>query len=78
MEDEPDSLVLRYLRRIDESVGQLRDDMREVKFRLTSVEVAVANLASMEMSHYATTADRLDRLTARVERIERRLDLQEA
>ncbi len=78
MVDEPENLVLRYLRRIDESAGQLRDDMREVKARLTSVEVAVSNLASMEMSHYATTADRLDRLTARVERIERRLDLQEA
>jgi hypothetical protein len=78
MVDEPDSLVLRYLRRIDESVGQLRDDMREVKTRLNSVEVAVVNVASVEMSHYAATADRLDRLTAPVERMERRLDLQEA
>lgn len=64
MVDEPDSLVLRYLRRIDEKVDRLSDDMREVKQRLGSLEEISASLSR-----------RADRLDERVERIERRLDL---
>ena len=77
MSDEPENLVLVYLRRLDAKIDNVMEDMREVKLRLTSLEIAVGNAAATEMSHYAIMADRTDRLTARIERIERRLDLKE-
>ena len=64
---EPDSLVLVYLRRIDEKVDRLMDDVRDLKVRITGVE---ENLAGVNR--------RLDRLEVRVDRIERRLDLADA
>jgi archaellum component FlaC len=67
MASEPENLTLIYLRRIDEKVDRLIDDMNVVKARLTGVE---ENLAGVHR--------RIDRLEVRVERIERRLDLTEA
>ncbi|MDQ4135427.1 MAG: hypothetical protein M3158_04530 [Pseudomonadota bacterium] len=63
---EPDNIVLIYLRRIDEKVDRLTDDMRDLKVRMTGVE---ENLAGVQR--------RIDRLEMRLERIERRLDLVE-
>jgi archaellum component FlaC len=67
MADEPDNLVLQYLRRIDQRVERLTHDMHDMKLRMTSVEEGLAGVNR-----------RLDRLEDRVERIERRLDLVEA
>jgi predicted nucleic acid-binding Zn-ribbon protein len=64
MADEPDNIILVYLRRLDEKVDRLADDMREVKQRLGILE-----------QQYAVLSARIDRLDQRVERIERRLDL---
>ena len=64
---DPDNLVLVYLRRLDVSVSNLRDDMREVKQRLGALE---ANGAAL--------SQRLDRVGDRLDRIERRLELTEA
>jgi hypothetical protein len=77
MSDQPENITLRYLRRIDEAVSLIRDDMKEVKLRLTALETALGNLAATEISHYAITADRSDRVAARIERIETRRDLRE-
>jgi predicted nuclease with TOPRIM domain len=66
MADEPENLVLRYLRRIDDKLDRLVDDVRELKIRMTAVE---ENLASLNR--------RFDRLEVRVDRIERRLELTE-
>jgi tetrahydromethanopterin S-methyltransferase subunit G len=66
MSEEPDSLVLRYLRRIDEKVDRIAGDVADLKVRMTLVEEGLAGVNR-----------RLDRLEARVERIERRLDLAE-
>jgi predicted nucleic acid-binding Zn-ribbon protein len=74
MSGEPEDLVLRYLRRIDEKVDSLRDDMRDVKQRLTSLEGQVALLHG----DYARQSERIDRVELRLERIERRLNLAEA
>ena len=63
---DPDNLVLRFLRRIDDKLDRVIDDVRELKVRMTSVE---ENLASLNR--------RFDRLEVRVDRIERRLDLVE-
>ncbi len=77
MSDQPENLVLVLLRRLDASMGVLRADMAEVKQRLTTIEIQIANLSSTESSHYAQTMLRSDRHEARLERIERRLDLVE-
>jgi predicted nuclease with TOPRIM domain len=61
---EAESIVLEHLRHIRAAVDGLRDDMRDVKGRLGTLE-----------SQYAILSNRLDRLDARVERIERRLEL---
>lgn len=66
MADEPDNLVLRYLRRIDEKMDRLVDDMRDVKVRLTSVEEGLVGVQR-----------RIDRVENRLDRVERRLDLVE-
>ena len=67
MSGEPDNIVLIYLRRLDEKVDRLLDEMRDVKVRLTSVE---ENLAGVHR--------RIDRMDLRIDRIERRLDLTDA
>jgi len=60
-------IVLEYLRPIHGAVDGLREDMREVKNRLGILE-----------NQYASLSIRIDRLDARMERIEKRLDLTEA
>ncbi len=64
MAAEPDSLVLIYLRRIDEKVDRLIEDVHDLKSRMTALE---ENLAGVQR--------RIDRLELGVELIERRLDL---
>jgi predicted nuclease with TOPRIM domain len=64
---EAENIVLDHLRHIRGAVDGLRDDMREVKGRLGILE-----------SQYANFSNRMDRLDARIERIERRLELTEA
>ena len=64
MTDEPDNLVLQYLRRIDTKVDRLVEEVHDVKVRMTAIEEGLAGVNR-----------RIDRLEARVERIERRLEL---
>jgi hypothetical protein len=64
MPDEPDNIVLVFLRRLDEKVDRLSEDMSEVKQRIGACEAAIVRVQGS-----------LDRLTDRVQRIERRLDL---
>lgn len=64
MADEPDNLVLTLLRRIDEKVDRVLDDVHDLKARMTSVEEGLAGVNR-----------RIDRVEDRMERIERRLDL---
>jgi predicted nuclease with TOPRIM domain len=71
MAEEPENLMLVFLRRIDGNVARLRDDMQDVKFRLTALEQEAAWIRGA----MASIQGRLDRLELRVERIERRLDL---
>jgi hypothetical protein len=67
-----DNIVLEHLRHIRGAVDALRDDMREVKHRVGSVEREVVHVKVAELS------ERVDRLSDRLERVERRLDLTEA
>jgi hypothetical protein len=67
MADEPESLVLRYLRNIDQKVDRLIDDVKDIKLRLTLVEEGLAGANR-----------RIDRVEDRLDRIERRLHLEDA
>jgi hypothetical protein len=64
MAEEPDSIVLRYLRSIDTKVDGVIADVREIKTRVGILE-----------QQYASISSRIDRIDARLDRIERRLDL---
>jgi len=64
---EVENLILDHFRHMRGGIDGLREDMLEVKTRLGILE-----------NHYASMSSRLDRLDARVERIERRLDLADA
>jgi hypothetical protein len=66
MADEPDNIVLIYLRRIDEKLDRVVDDVRDLKVGVTGLEEGLAGVNR-----------RLDRADARLDRIERRLDLVE-
>jgi hypothetical protein len=63
---EPDNVAPVYLRRIDEKVDRVIEDVRDIKFRVTNLEEGEAGIQS-----------RLDRVDTRPDRIERRLDLVE-
>jgi predicted nucleic acid-binding Zn-ribbon protein len=64
---EPDNIVLEHLRHIRGAIDGVRDDIREMKQRIGSLE-----------NQYANISNRLDRMDMRIERIERRLDLTDA
>ena len=70
-----DNLVLEHLRHIRTSVDATREDVRELKHRMTTLEIQVANSAATEASHYASLASGMDGLTDRLDRVERRLDI---
>lgn len=63
---EVENIVLEHLRHIRGVVDATREDIREIKGRLGIIE-----------SQYAHMSNRIDRLDARVERIEQRLELSE-
>jgi archaellum component FlaC len=64
MSNEPENMTLIILRRLDEKMDRVIDEVRDLKVRTTAVE---ENLAGVQR--------RIDRLELRVERIEKRLDL---
>ena len=79
MVDNVENLILEHLRAMRADISTIKDDMREVKQRLTSLEVSVASLRRDNAHLFLDSAEhnaRYDRLSERVERIERRLDIQ--
>lgn len=64
MPNEPENLTLVYLRRPDEKMDRIGDDLRDLNVRMPAVE-----------KHVAGVQRRIDRLDMPVERIEKRLDL---
>jgi predicted nuclease with TOPRIM domain len=71
MADEPDNLVLVMLRKLDAKFDRQGEEIRELKARMMAVEDMFAFLvtAVTRIQHS------LERLEARVERIEKRLGL---
>ena len=71
MSDQPDNLVLIYLRRIDEKLDRVIGDVQDLKRRVTSLEENTARLHQ----DYAGLQLRMDRMESRLDHIERALDL---
>jgi hypothetical protein len=75
-----DNLVLEPLRHIRGRVDQIAEDMTDLKQRMTSLEGSMS-IVKREVAYGDETDARhqvsLDKLVQRIERIERRLDLQE-
>ena len=67
-------LIFETLKAIQRTLSRHTDDLHEIKERLGILETQVAGLAAQ----YASLSNRLDRMDLRIERIERRLDLQDA
>lgn len=68
-------LLQAMMQRMLDGQARLTGDVLEIKQRLTTIELQVGNLSATEQSHYAMTMQRLDRHEARMDRIERRLEL---
>lgn len=67
MPEDPDSIILVYLRRIDEKLDRVIADVAELKTRVGILE-----------QQYASISNRIDRVESRLDRIEQRLNLVEA
>ncbi len=74
MAEEPTSIMLEFLRRIDRRLENVETVVLDVRARLNSVEQQVALLRQdvVRVDH------RMDQFDGRLQRIERRLDLIEA
>jgi hypothetical protein len=75
---EETNMVLEHLKKFQGTLERVIGSLDEVKGRLASLEVGQAGILTF-IAHHDTALARQqvfqDRLTARVERIERRLDL---
>ena len=74
-----DSIIIEHLRPIRAGIALIKDDIREVKTRITHVDARIASLkrdAAQQYDESAAANARFDRITERIEKIERRLDLQ--
>lgn len=74
MAEPENNIVLEHLRHIRRMADETREDVREIKVRVGSLEREVAQIHV----NIAEQSERIDRLTDRAERIERRLDLADA
>lgn len=81
MVEAADNLVLEPLRLIRAEISSIKEDGREVKNRLATLEVGQGTILQ-HLGHLASSIAQqqisLDRVGDRVERIERRLDLADA
>jgi hypothetical protein len=78
--EELASLTLEHLRAIRADVGDLRTRMTGIESQLGSLEIVVAGMRRDLAHMYGDTVEqhvRVDPLSARVERIERRLELRD-
>jgi|CXWL01.1.fsa_nt_gi predicted nuclease with TOPRIM domain len=74
MAKEPDSLVLEHLRAIRETQDRHTQAFTDVQLRLSAIE---NHMAGFQFSEVRQNSE-LDRLRARLERIEQRLELADA
>ena len=67
-----DILMMELVRRLGAKVDALAGQVRDLQQRMTRAEHQLAASAAAEGVHHAVTAVRLDRLKARLDRIEHR------
>ncbi len=81
MNDQPDDLMLVYLQRLDAKMDRVLEQIQDLKHPVTALEIGQSrmrqNIAEL-YGLYAGAQLRMDRIDSRLERIERRLDLQES
>lgn len=78
MAEEPENIVLAYLRRIDVNVKDLQRGQSEVLNRLNRLEEGIARVRREQANDAETVADlqaQVDRLREQIDRINRRLDM---
>ena len=81
MVENVDNLILEHLRHIRNRIDKLSEDSDEIKYRLTSLEKAVGGIRRDNAGMYEDSARQqhsLDQLAARIDRIERRLEINES
>jgi hypothetical protein len=71
MADEPDSIILRYLRQLDEKLDRMDGRHQEMSAELRSIKTHMSAFMQAELSQDSSLASVLSGL----EKIERRLDL---
>jgi tetrahydromethanopterin S-methyltransferase subunit G len=79
MTENVENLVLEHLRHIRGRVDQIADDMKDVKLRLSTLESSMSLVRREILIGDETDARQrasIDRIMDRLDRIERRLDLQ--
>ena len=57
MADHVENIILEHLRAIRTDIGSIKDDVRDIKQRLTSLEVAVAGLRRDNSNLYSDVVD---------------------
>lgn len=77
MADEIIDFLRERFNRIDTRLERIELNQREHGQRLSILESQMAQLSASEQGHYAAIMQRLDHLSDRIERIERRFDLVE-
>ncbi len=73
MAEEPPTIVLEYLRRIDRKVDVIDERVGRLELRMSSID---HHLAGAHMTDVCQTSE-IERLKSRDDRIERRLELGE-
>ncbi|MDJ0978547.1 MAG: hypothetical protein QNI87_08415 [Erythrobacter sp.] len=71
MSDEPDSIVLRYLRKLDEKIDRIGSHQQEASAELRAIKGHLSAFMQGELAQDSSIASILTRL----EKLERRLDL---
>jgi len=78
MAEQPDNMVVVYLRRLDEKFDRTAADIGDMKTSVTNIEERMGQfdlrLAQVDIS-IAGVNRRIDRIETRLDRIERRFDL---
>ncbi len=79
MMENVDSIILEHLRAIRSDIGSVKEDVRDMKSRLSNLEAGQATMLQ-HLGHQASVSAQqhvsYDRIIERVERIEKRLELQ--
>ncbi len=74
-----ENLILEHLRAIRADVGAVKEDVRELKSRIANLEAGQATMLQ-HLGHQASVSAQqhvsYDRIIERIERIEKRLELQ--